>query len=102
MAADQESKIDISSDGDTNGAPEISSKAVPAVAAVTEPTIAAGEESTGDYISGMRLFVVTASVTLVCFLMLLDMSIIVTVRQHSANYQGSLHPLAMLLLTVLS
>jgi len=47
-------------------------------------------DSGQDYISGMRLFAVTASVTLVGFLMLLDMSIIATVCHFLlANVQRS-------------
>jgi hypothetical protein len=37
-------------------------------------------ETEYEYITGVKLWLVIASITLVCFLMMLDMSIIVTVR----------------------
>ena len=36
-----------------------------------------------EYITGAKLFLVIASVTLIAFLMMLDMTVIVTVRYHS-------------------
>lgn len=45
-----------------------------------------------EYITGVKLFLTIASITLVCFLMLLDMSIIVTV-----SFGNSLHVLESLL-----
>jgi hypothetical protein len=36
-----------------------------------------------EYVTGVKLWLATAAVTLVCFLMMLDMSIIVTVSIHN-------------------
>lgn len=43
----------------------------------TEPVEAA--ETEYEYITGVKLWLVIASITLICFLMMLDMSIVVTV-----------------------
>jgi hypothetical protein len=45
----------------------------------SDSTTTAQAEKQQEYITGWKLFVVIAAVTLVAFLMLLDMSIIVTV-----------------------
>ena len=39
-----------------------------------------------EWISGMRLFTIMAAVTIVCFLMLLDISIIVTVQIKASSF----------------
>ncbi|PMD41915.1 efflux pump [Hyaloscypha variabilis F] len=45
---------------------------------VTEAAAAAPAEAEFEYVTGVKLWLATAAVTLVCFLMMLDMSIIVT------------------------
>jgi hypothetical protein len=39
-----------------------------------------------EYVTGVKLWLATAAVTLVCFLMMLDMSIIVTVSLHNPSH----------------
>ncbi len=48
-----------------------------------EVTAAGAPEDDHEYITGIKLFLVMAGVTLVCFLMLLDTSIITTVCPYS-------------------
>ncbi len=56
---------------------ELSNEEKPSEASTTTATVAEPEY---EYITGIKLFLVIASVTLVAFIMMLDMSIIVTVR----------------------
>ncbi len=66
-----------------NVSPEVSSD--PEKGAVGEVTPAGAPENTHEYITGVKLFLVMAGVTLVCFLMLLDTSIITTVCPYSPS-----------------
>lgn len=50
------------------------------------PELKAAEKEEHDYITGFKLVILMFSVTLVAFLMLLDISIIVTVRPATKNY----------------
>jgi hypothetical protein len=74
---DSEKDVDISDSSDPEKPPESNSK----VAEAAEPI-----ETEYEYVTGVKLWLATAAVTLVCFLMMLDMSIIVTVRLHNYRY----------------
>lgn len=74
---DSEKDVDISDSSDTERLPDSNIK----VAEAAEPT-----ETEYEYVTGVKLWLATAAVTLVCFLMMLDMSIIVTVSLHNHCY----------------
>jgi hypothetical protein len=69
-ATDSEKDVDMSISSNPQNPPDVS-------ADVTEA--AAPAEAEFEYVTGVKLWLATAAVTLVCFLMMLDMSIIVTV-----------------------
>jgi hypothetical protein len=68
------------STADADGEPNMSEFSNPEkpLSGGAEPVEAA--ETEYEYITGVRLWLVIASITLICFLMTLDMSIIVTVN----------------------
>ncbi len=68
---------DATGDAAAEPGPEISSDAEKTVDGSAQPK---GADEDHEYITGMKLFSVMSSVTLCCFLMLLDTSIITTVR----------------------
>jgi hypothetical protein len=74
---DSEKDVGILVSSDPEKPPESNTK----VAEAAEPI-----ETDYEYVTGVKLWLATAAVTLVCFLMLLDMSIIVTVRLQSPRY----------------
>jgi hypothetical protein len=74
---DSEKDIDISDSSDPEKPLENNTEGIGAV----EPT-----ETEFEYIKGVKLWLATAAVTLVCFLMMLDMSIIVTVNLQNHCY----------------
>jgi len=69
-ATDSEKDVHMSISSDLQNPPDVSTD-------VTEA--AAPAEAEFEYVTGVKLWLATAAVTLVCFLMMLDMSIIVTV-----------------------
>ena len=73
---DSEKDVDMSISTDPEKPPEI----ITEVAEATQPA-----EVEFEYVTGVKLWLATAAVTLVCFLMMLDMSIIVTVGLYSIS-----------------
>jgi len=71
---DSEKDVNISDWSDAEQLPDSNTKAAEAA----EPT-----ETEYEYVTGVKLWLATAAVTLVCFLLMLDMSIIVTVSLHN-------------------
>jgi len=77
-ATGSEKDVDISESSDPEKPPDISTE----VAGAAEPA-----EAEFEYVTGVKLWLATAAVTLVCFLMMLDMSIIVTVSLDISSYE---------------
>jgi hypothetical protein len=59
----------------------------PVISSAVIPEIANAQSDNWEYISGFKLFVVLAAITVSCFLMMLDTSVIVTVSEplHERN-----------------
>lgn len=78
---ESEKDVDVSDSSDPANPSDGSTKVVEAAEATTETEY--------EYVTGVKLWLATAAVTLVCFLMMLDMSIIVTVSlRHTMHNFG--------------